>query len=223
MGIDTSTKHRSIALIESGNLVFEYDDYVAKNHSSSLVPSLQRLFEESDIDLSHVETIAVTIGPGMFTSLRVGVATAKGLSLAIGRSVMGISTLDAIAWNVPFSQYPVCTLMDARKHEVFAALYRYTDNNFVKVERERVIKPEVLLEDMKEKTVFIGDGAEKYKDLIVAWLGENAQFVPCHLNRPRASHVAFLAYVSLAEGLTSYHADSCLMYLRASDAELKCG
>ena len=123
LGIETSMYAGSIAVSEDEKVLGEYYFNTGPSHSEKLMPSIQWLLKELSIDKTGLEAVAVSLGPGSFTSLRIGLASAKGLSYALGIPIIGISTLELMANNVPFAPFRICPLIDARRGEVFAAFF----------------------------------------------------------------------------------------------------
>jgi tRNA threonylcarbamoyladenosine biosynthesis protein TsaB len=222
LGIDTSTPCGSIGLIEGEQILCEYSRKGKVSHSERILKTIDRVLEDSGFSIGEIEGFAVSIGPGSFTGLRIGVSAVKGLAFATGRRVAGVSTLDALAQNVRYSPYLICPLLDARKGEVYTALYRNTgENGLIKLTPEMAIKPVDLLEKIEEKTLFLGDGVYTYGDLIRRRLGEMAHIAPSPFNFVHGAVVARLGrqklekdeYLDL-EGFTPH-------YIRKSEAELK--
>lgn len=217
--IDTSTTTNSVALTVSGRLLAEYLVNPDRNHSSSLMCGLDTVLRNSGFSVDDLDAIAVSRGPGSFTGLRVGIATAKGLAIASGKPVVAFSSLAMLAMNLPYAAFPVCTLFDAKKNEVYAALYRCSALPESLV-AECVVPPVDFLAQIRVPTMFVGSGALRYRDLIVETLGELAIFAPAVCHQPRASAGALLAADLFARGELVSAAALVPSYLRASEAEL---
>ncbi len=167
-----------------------------------------------------MDAFAVVVGPGAFTGLRVGVATVKGFALATGKPVVGVSSLQALALQVPDCNVPVYALLDARKNEVYAARYIWEAGKPALVGSERVIDPSRLLAEIEAEAVFVGDGATVYRSLIVRHLGERARFAPWSANVIRASSAAELALNLFQDKEVANPAKINPVYIRPSDAEI---
>jgi tRNA threonylcarbamoyladenosine biosynthesis protein TsaB len=218
--IDTSTTAGSVALSRGEQLLGEVLLNIKATHTDRLLLSLAQLLEDTGVGLEDVDAFGVVVGPGSFTGLRVGVATVKGLAMATGKPVVGISSLLALAVQVPYPCYPLCALLDARKKEVYAGIYHWEAGRPVLQGGERVASPEALLDELEGDTLFVGTGAAVYRTLIVRRLGPRAHFAPWPLETPRASAVAALALAELRNGQTM--SPECLVpcYIRPSEAEL---
>ncbi len=217
--IDTSTTASSIAVTEDGRLLAELLVNPETTHSAALMSGLDMVLRSAGTTAGALDAIGVTLGPGSFTGLRVGIAAAKGLALATGRPVVGFSSLAMLAMNLPHARLPVCPLLDARKSEVYGALYRCGDLPEAMLE-DTVVKPSTLLEKIRGETLFLGSGAMRYRDLIVEKLGNRAHFAPSVCHQPRASAGALLAADLIAKGMVIPARDLTPVYLRLSEAEL---
>jgi tRNA threonylcarbamoyladenosine biosynthesis protein TsaB len=217
--IDTSTTTNSVALTDDGRLLAEYMVNPDRNHSSSLMIGLDLVLRNSGVAVADLDAIGVSQGPGSFTGLRVGIATAKGLALASGKPIVAFSSLAMLAMNLPYAEYPVCTLFDAKKNEVYAALFQCR-NLPETLLAECVVPPEDFLSRIQGPTLFVGSGALRYRDLIAETLGDRAIFAPPFCHQPRASAGALLAADLFARGELASPAALVPSYLRASEAEI---
>ena len=218
--INTATPAGSIALSAGEQVLAELLLNLASPHSDRLLTGIDRLLGDTGTSLAQIDAIGVVHGPGSFTGLRVGIATAKGLSLASGKPLVGISSLQALACQVPASSLPVCVLLDARKKEVYAGVYRWYEGAPQLQGREQVLDPEKLLDDLGEETLFVGDGALLYRTLIVRRLGVRAHFVPWPGNLLRISFAAPLVQQALVAGEGCSAAALKALYIRRSEAEI---
>ena len=171
LGIDTSTKFLSVAIIDNKNLVGEFNEGDGLKHSSLLVPTIEKLLKKSATPLKKIDAIALSIGPGSFTGLRIGVATCKGINLALGIPIVAIPTLDAIAHNfIDEEENMLCPLIDAKKQKVYTCLYKTPDVHPRGVHRAGLKRvSEYMLLDMdgflaiiKKPTLVFGDGIKLY-------------------------------------------------------------
>jgi tRNA threonylcarbamoyladenosine biosynthesis protein TsaB len=223
LGVDTSTSYGSLGLIEDDKVVAEYVLLRDETHSTRLVPAIQALLKEARLVLDEIDGMAVSLGPGSFTGLRVGLSAVKGLALAAERSVVGVPTLDALASNLPFTPYVICPILDARKGDVYSALYKDGGRGLVEqLTPYEVLSPLRLLEKIPlEETIFLGDGVEVYGELIKERLGAKALFAPPHLRFLRGSTVAEIGLQRFKRGEQDDISSLVPIYVRPSDAEIK--
>lgn len=191
LAIDTSSAVASVAVLKDGVTAGEYSINNGKTHSQIIVPMVCQALDKSGITLDDVDVFAVTLGPGSFTGLRIGVATAKTFAQAKGKEIIGVSSLDSLCVNACFyNDVLICPIIDARRGNVYNAVYK----NGEKLKEDRLISLDSLFEELgQQKVVFLGDGAIKHKEIILSKLGDNAVFVPEHLAMQKASSAAYLA------------------------------
>ena len=221
--IQTATPAGSVALTSGERLVAELFLDCRKPHGSWLLDAIDRLCRCAGLDVGGLDGFGVTVGPGSFTGLRVGLATIKGLALATGKPVAGVSTLQALALQAPHAALPVCALLDARKREVYAGCFHWQAGWPQPLGPERVLPPEQLLAGLGEPTLFVGEGAIAYRTLIARQLGSRAHFLAEAYAPPRAAHAALLALRTFAAGAALPPTAVNPVYLRPSEAELNIG
>ncbi len=221
LGVETSTTQGGVALVGDDRLVSEYLLNVEATHSERLLPAIDRMLCEAGVGLDAISGIAVSIGPGSFTGLRIGLSTVKGLAYATGLPVVGVPTLEALAWAVPFAAEQVCPVLDARKHEVYAALFRYERGVLVRLMADAALAPEALCSKIRKPTLFLGDGLPVYGELFRRLLGDRMLVPPLASRGARPACVAELGRHRLLRGERD-SADSLVpRYLRPSEAELR--
>lgn len=221
LGVETSSMQGGVALVGEGGLVSEYTLNVEATHSERLLPTIDRMLRDAGLGLEVLAGIAVSIGPGSFTGLRIGLSTVKGLAYATGLPVVGVPTLEALAWSVPFAGCQVCPVLDARKQEVYAALFRYRNSALERIMEDAALPPEVLCGKIRRPTLFLGDGLGAYGDLFRRLLGERMLVPPLASRGSRPACVAELGRQRLLRGERD-PADSLVpRYLRPSEAELR--
>jgi len=222
LAVETSTMSGSVALLEDERIVSEYLLNIEVTHSDRLMPALDRILKDTGFDLSQIDCFAVSLGPGSFTGLRIGLSTIKGLGLAVDKPVVGVPTLDVLAHNITFSKYSVCPLLDARKGEIYTSLYQTNDKEeLCQVVPYQVLNPRDWLTFIKDKTIFLGEGLRVYQKLIEEKIKDLALFAPFDRNVPRASVVGKLSLKRLLKGDTDDLASLAPIYLRRSEAEVK--
>jgi len=218
--VDTATPAGSVALSRGTTLLGEILLNLKKNHTDRLLIIIRQLLQDAGVTTDQLDALAVVIGPGSFTGLRVGVATVKGLAMAAGKPVLGVSSLATLAAQVPFAPLPVCALLDARKSEVYAGLFQWHEGRLTALGEESVLSPGRLLDSLDGDTIFVGDGSLAYRDLIIDRLGPQANFVSWPLQLPRASHAAGLALDCLRRRETIPLERLAPVYIRPSEAEI---
>jgi tRNA threonylcarbamoyladenosine biosynthesis protein TsaB len=230
LAVETSTPTGSIALVEvlaegAGSprlkIIGETTLNRAETHSSRLMPTIDRLLQETSLSIRGVQALAVGLGPGSFTGLRIAISTVKGLAFALRVPVMGAPTLDVLAQNLPFASIQVCPVLDARKKEVYAALFQGKgEGQLTKVSEDWVLSPEDLCSRITEKTILVGNGGEVYGDVFRDRLGSRVLFAPPELSFPRATNVVRLGLPALRKGETLDLFGFTPIYVRRSEAEI---
>jgi tRNA threonylcarbamoyladenosine biosynthesis protein TsaB len=217
--IDTSSNCSSVALSDGTTLLGECILGEDRCNSGRLLDSIAELLRAAKLAPEGLDAFAVSLGPGSFTGVRVGIATVKGLAIATGRPVVGFSSLAMLAMNLPFSSLPVAALFDARKSELYAGIYRCGELPELLLP-ESVIAPAQFLAGIDAPTLFVGDGAVRYRELISSTLGGKAIFAPWHAHLPRASAGAVIALDKSIKGDFTPLPLLSPSYLRASEAEI---
>jgi len=222
LGIDTSTSCGSVGLIDDGEVISDYLLNIPVTHSERLLGAIEFILRETRCPIGNVDGWAISIGPGSFTGLRIGVSTVKGLAFATGKPVAGVSTLDVLASQVTPTSHLICPILDARKKEVYTAFYRYEGGNFLKRQSNyQAIRPEDLVKKIKEHTIFLGDGLKTYGDFLLNSLPSLAIFPPVPLNISHGSMVAKLGSEFLQKGECLDLSNFTPLYIRPSEAEMK--
>lgn len=194
LGIDTSTNVGTVAIYSDiKGTLGEISVNINKTHSENIMVMIDELFKLTNTTINDIDKIAVSIGPGSFTGIRIGVAVAKGLASATNCKIVGVNELDIIAGNSTSNECEICSIIDARKERGYYCTFKYENGILKQLEDYKVGELKEFLETRKEiRTVYLGDGAINYKNLISNIVGENGLFAPKSLNLPRASVVAEL-------------------------------
>ncbi len=230
LGLDSSGLVASVAVVEDDELVAEYTTNYKKTHSQTLLPMLEELKSMIELDLGTLDAIALASGPGSFTGLRIGSATAKGLGLALDRPLVEVPTLEGLAWNLWGTDRVVCPLMDARRNQVYTAAYEFLpvgegyELSGILPQSPRDIQ--AVLEELTglgRAVVFLGDGVPVYRETIREKCGVPYTFAPANSNRQRAASIAGLGSVYFSRGMTVDAAGHRPEYLRQSQAEQEAG
>jgi tRNA threonylcarbamoyladenosine biosynthesis protein TsaB len=217
--VDTSSNCSSVSLSDGTTLLGECILGEDRCDSGRLMAAISDLLAAARLVPEALDSFAVSLGPGSFTGVRVGIATVKGLAIATAKPVVGFSSLAMLAMNLPFSSLQVAPMFDARKGELYAGLYRCTALPEA-ISPDAVIPPDSFLSAIAEPTIFLGEGAVRYRELIRATLGEMAIFPPWHTNLPRASAGAVIALAAALKGEFTPLPLLNPTYLRASEAEI---
>lgn len=220
LGIETSTKTGSVAVISERGVIAQYSLNIEVTHSERLMSTVDRVLKDTGIAISEMSGFAVAIGPGSFTGLRIGLATVKGLALATNKPVAAVPTLQALARNLPYTAYPVCPLLDARKNEVYAGLYRFEETNLLQLMPETTIPIKNLSERISGKTVFTGEAALIYRAEIEKQFGKIALFAPLSAVLPSASTVAEIGLAMIKSGMHTDPDSISPLYIRRPEAEV---
>ena len=194
LGIDTSTNVGTVAIYSDvKGTLGEISVNINKTHSENIMVMIDELFKLTNTTINDIDKIAVSIGPGSFTGIRIGVAVAKGLASATNCKIVGVNELDIIAGNSTSNECEICSIIDARKERGYYCTFKYENGILKQLEDYKVGELREFLETRKKiRTVYLGDGAINYKNLISNIVGENGLFTPKSLNLPRASVVAEL-------------------------------
>ncbi len=220
LGIETSTTTGSVAVVSESGVIAQYSLNIEVTHSERLMSTVDRVLKDTGFTMADMDGYAVAIGPGSFTGLRIGLAAVKGLALVTGKPVAAVPTLKALAWNLPYSAYPVCPMLDARKNEVYAATYRFEGTALVHVMAEAVISLSRLSERITEKTLFTGEGSHLFREDIRKLFGDRALFAPISAILPSAAAVAEIGLDMIKSGKQTDPDSLTPMYIRRPEAEV---
>jgi tRNA threonylcarbamoyladenosine biosynthesis protein TsaB len=222
LGIDTSTTSGSIGLIHDERVISEYILNLPVTHSERLLDAIDLVLRKARYALGDLDGFTISLGPGSFTGVRIGVSTVKGLAYALQKPVAGVSTLDVLASQVSPTPYLICPIIDARKGEVYSAFYRYEElNRLTRLSEYQAIRPEILFGMLKERTIFLGDGVKTYGEDLRKSLNSFALFSPPDLHIPHGSAAARLGIELLLRNEVLDLATFTPLYVRRSEAEIK--
>ncbi len=222
LSVDSSTATASCAVIEDGKLLGEISFNDKKQHSVILMHQIDYLLKGLNLDISAIDGFVISSGPGSFTGLRIGAASIKGLAQGLNKPLVGISSLDCLAYNLAYTDGIICPILDALRDNVYTALYKFSDGNLVRLTDYMAIHIDeliILIQSQEDKKVcFIGDAIPKFKDkLEKSFIG--AHFAPAHLNFPRASSLGELGLEKLKNNSNDDLLSFSPIYLRKSQAE----
>jgi tRNA threonylcarbamoyladenosine biosynthesis protein TsaB len=221
VGIDTATPQVSVA-IGTETAILGRIQIAGKARQESVTPALEQLLAWTGVDLGQVGGFAVGIGPGLFTGLRVGVETAKTLAQMTGAPLLAVPSIDALAYAVRHTERTIVAVIDGRRSEVFAALYRPVPGGVVRLSEPAVQRPEALAADLQAvegEVLAVGDGAILYRD-VLRIVGARVEFASPALAHPDAASLVELAVPRFLREEHDQLFDVVPMYLRKSDAEI---
>ncbi|MCY6485657.1 tRNA (adenosine(37)-N6)-threonylcarbamoyltransferase complex dimerization subunit type 1 TsaB [Clostridium aestuarii] len=222
LSIDSSTASASCAVLEDNKLLGEITFNDKKQHSVILMPQIDTLLKNLKLTLNDIDGFVVSKGPGSFTGLRIGIATVKGLAQGTDKPFIGISTLDALAYNLAYTSGIICPIMDALRDNVYTALYTFNNHKLQQLTDYTAIHIDDLISILKaqnEKNIsFIGDGIPKFREKLSNEF-ENIFFAPPHLNVAKASSLGELGLLKLKEGESDNILSFAPIYIRKSQAE----
>ena len=228
LALDSSGLVASAAVVEddgvNGSLLAEYTVNYKKTHSQTLLPMLDEIVSMIELDLNTLDAIAVAAGPGSFTGLRIGSATAKGLGLALNKPLVHIPTVDALAYNLYGTDRIICPLMDARRNQVYTGIYEFQNNRLHILEPQAAVSIQMIAEKLcalGREVIFLGDGVPVYRHQLTEILmaGQQFSFAPAHVSRQRAGAVGMLAVQYIREGEIETATEHTPDYLRLPRAE----
>ncbi|MBU5676718.1 tRNA (adenosine(37)-N6)-threonylcarbamoyltransferase complex dimerization subunit type 1 TsaB [Alkaliphilus sp. MSJ-5] len=221
LALDTSSMTATVALLDDDKLIGEYTLNHKKNHSQKLMPMIEELINSCDLTPKDIDVFAVSLGPGSFTGLRIGIATITTMAQALNKIVVGVPTLEALAFNLFNTQGLVCPIIDAQRDLVYTGLYQWIDGHMIEVIEQQVLHIDELiyrLKEEEEKIIFVGDALEKFHDILKHNLREQFNVPPRRFLIPSASSVGEAAKVKIQNGLVS---DMTPIYMRKSAAEVQ--
>jgi tRNA threonylcarbamoyladenosine biosynthesis protein TsaB len=221
LAVDTATQTCSVAIIDDSTLLIEITTGIKQTHSRHLLDLINTAMGMAGLAISGVDGFAVSVGPGSFTGLRIGISTIKGLAFASGKPAVGISSLDALAWQCAQVAWVIYAMVDARRQEVYFCRYRFQNGELKKESTEQVASPREALRGICEPCIFVGNGAQIYHKIISAELGELGFFASPSQHTIRASSIAYLSVSRFDQYETNDIALLVPHYIRKSDAILK--
>lgn len=226
LAIDSSGLVATAAIVEDNNLIAEYTIHHKKTHSQTLMPMLEEVKNMVELDLNSVDAIAVASGPGSFTGLRIGAATAKGLAMGLGKPIIEVPTLEGMAYQMYGSQALVCPIMDARRNQVYTGLYQFTegeDGYRMETLKEGcacdIMECIEIANSFEQPVMFLGDGVPVFEALIREHAAVPVFFAPAHRRLQSAASVGALAIEFAKEGRFTEAKDHAPEYFRMSQAE----
>jgi tRNA threonylcarbamoyladenosine biosynthesis protein TsaB len=227
LAIDTSNFALGVAVCTEEKVLGEYTTNLKKNHSIRLMPAISQLLDEVEVDPAELSAIVVARGPGSYTGVRIGVATAKSMAWSLNIPLIGISSLEALAWNAAHFPGWIVPLFDARRGQVYTGVYKMSPEGGVELqEEERIVLLTQALEEWKDRgeeepILFLGDDVAIHKETIIDRMGSRAVFAPLSYHVPRAAHLAAAGWRKLRADQIEDTETFTPVYLQLAEAEAK--
>ena len=222
LAIDSSSMVATVSVTTDGVLNAEYTINHKKTHSQTLLPMIDEICKTIELEMESIDAIAISGGPGSYTGLRIGSATAKGFGLALNKPIINVPTMDALAYNMFSSQYIVCPIMDARRGQVYTGIYRFDGTEMVTIKEQCIIMIDELIYELDKigmPVMFLGDGVDTQKETIETKMSSEHYYAPASMNRHKASALASLAEIYFQDGKYENAGNHKPEYLRLSQAE----
>lgn len=223
LGIDTSTMVASVAVIEDNQLVCEYTINTKKTHSQKLMPMIENMLKESDLNINDIDLIGICVGPGSFTGLRIGMATAKAIAHVNNIPIVGVTSLEMLAANMNLCDKKICSILDAQRNQVYTAKFEYIGNRLVQINDTDVLEIDKLINEIsssEDDYILIGEAVYKYEEKLKDI--ENISIPSPSHNVTKASSLCSIALEKYNQG---ENIESCYtinpMYIRKSQAEVQ--
>lgn len=221
LGIDTATMISGIGVVEDGQILADFRYDVKLTHSEVLLSHIDKLLKNLNLELGKLDGFSISIGPGSFTGLRIGLATVKGLSFASGKPVKGVPTLDALAFLSMGCKYPLVPILDAKKKQIYAAVYDVQGNIIKRKTPYFVVDLSDLMKKIPEEVAFTGPGIKMFRPELKKTMGKKAHFLRGEKNLPSGAAVAYLGWERLKRNEKEHLSSLVPIYVRKSEAELK--
>lgn len=223
LGIDTSTMAASVAVIEDNQLVCEYTINTKKTHSQKLMSMIENMLKESDLNINDIDLIGICVGPGSFTGLRIGMATAKAIAHVNNIPIVGVTSLEMLADNMNLCDKKICSILDAQRNQVYTAKFEYIGNRLVQINDTDILEIDKLINEIsssEDDYILIGEAVYKYEEKLKDI--ENISIPSPSHNVTKASSLCSIALEKYNQG---ENIESCYtinpMYIRKSQAEVQ--
>ena len=222
LAIDSSSMVATVAVTTDGILNAEYTINHKKTHSQTLLPMIDEICKTIELDMESIDAVAISGGPGSYTGLRIGSATAKGFGLALNKPIINVPTMDALAYNMFSSNYIICPIMDARRGQVYTGIYRFDGIRMEIIKEQCIMMIDELIYELDKvgmPVMFLGDGVDTQKETIENKMAIEHHYAPASMNRHKASSLASLAELYYHDGKYENASEHKPEYLRLSQAE----
>jgi tRNA threonylcarbamoyladenosine biosynthesis protein TsaB len=218
--LSTAEQRGSMALFEDNTLVFESSLFSRQTHSKGLLPMIEQAVESREgMTVDRIDGFIAARGPGSFTGLRIGISMVKGLAKAVSKPCAGVSSLDGIAFRFCYSQLPVCVMMDAKRKEVYSAVYQFSHGKLIQKGPEMVCSPETAIDQAGSGALFVGSGSKVYRDKICSRTHDKA-VLSCPSMDGVSAGALVISAMSDKGGFDFENRPLSPVYLRKSDAQI---
>ena len=220
--LDTYSIVASVAIGDEQKLIAEYTINHKKTHSQKLLPMIDEILKSCDLKPKDIDVFGVSLGPGSFTGLRIGLTTVKVMAQALDKPVVGVSSLEGLAHNVPYFDGLICPIIDAQRESVYSAIYSWDEGELKIVMEQDVFEVTDLIEHIKnlnQRVIFIGDGVERFKASTIESLPNISSFPSSNLLLPRAGSILEVVRKKAEKGLLEQAHEVLPIYMRKSQAE----
>lgn len=221
LSADTSSSRFSIALLKGYRLIDEFESKPFNMHSSELLPEIAKVLSKNSYLLEDINAFCVGLGPGSFTGLRIGLTTIRAMALALKKPVVGIPSIDGMAYNLLGSKGEICAVIDAKQNKVYARIYTCTDKGIKPKSRFLLLGIKELLDRVKNPATFLGDGIRLYRNDILQELGQKAKFTPELLWYPKAAIIGRLGLDRLRAGKKDNVFSLSPIYIYPKECQIK--
>lgn len=224
LAIESSGMTASVAIATEEKIIAQYTINYKLTHSQTLLPMIDEIVKFTNQDIKEIDYFAVSAGPGSFTGLRIGSATAKGMALALDKEIVTVPTLEAMAYNFMNYDGVICPMLDARRDRVFAGIYKFTDGKLQKIYNQDVDTVDEIIARINEcntKAILLGDGSHVYKEKLQEKLNIEFTIASAHMAFQSAASVAVLAMEMIENGKAESGDKHKPIYLRPSQAEME--
>lgn len=222
LGIDTCSMSSSVALLDEEKMLAQFSINHKKTHSERIMSQIESMLLAADIDIENIDAFAVSVGPGSFTGVRIGVATAKGFAQALNKPCIKVSALRALCENVSFFSGLICPILDARRNQVYNAVFESENGEIKRLCEDRAIPLDDLICELKtscKNIMFVGDGVPVFKEKLLSELSGKALFAPLPLMFNQAASVAAVGMDEYKNGNITDYSELVPEYVRLSQAE----
>ncbi|WP_373599856.1 tRNA (adenosine(37)-N6)-threonylcarbamoyltransferase complex dimerization subunit type 1 TsaB [Paraclostridium bifermentans] len=223
LGIDTATHSTTVCIIEDEKLICEYTVNTKKTHSQKLMVMIESMIKESDLNIKDIDVIAICIGPGSFTGLRISMATAKAIAQVRNLPIVAVNSLESLAFNMNLCDKTICSILDAQRNQVYTGKYKFEGSEFKTVEDIKVVTIDELIEELSnsnEEFILVGEAVSLYREKLEEV--KNISIASVSNNVSKASSLCALGAMKYNKDIDVHNCYTINpMYIRKSQAEVQ--